>query len=159
MCVYAWAHINMNTYPYMHIHRHKSADKGVTTKNPPKIGELNCVTRTLLYVSFLSLLSCLQWFWWKALIPLPCCCVYICNMVPRSIIGSPTADHQIPWKGPLGNKSLTPEQNKSLTGVLLKAQVPYKPYIDTVCPRLTVCRGKRTWHKQKYIACGFIQNW
>lgn len=48
----------------------------------------------------------------------------------RSMIGSPTADHQVPWKGPLGNKSLTPEQSESLIGILLKAQVPYKPYVD-----------------------------
>lgn len=28
----------------------------------------------------LSLLFCLQWFQWKALIPFPCCCAYISNV-------------------------------------------------------------------------------
>lgn len=52
-------------HEYVPIHAytqtHKVQTKGSPQKkNPPKIGDLNCVTRTLLYVSFLSLLFCLQ---------------------------------------------------------------------------------------------------
>lgn len=71
----------------------------------------------------------------------PCSVYRVAWIHYRSIIGPPTADHKIPWKGLLRNKSLPPEYNESSTCVLLKAQVPYNPYTDTVSLRQIVSDG------------------
>lgn len=71
--------------------------------------------------------------------PFPLVCTTVTWVHFRSITGPPTVDLQIPWKGLLGSKSLTPEHNESSTGVPLKAQVPYKPSVYAVHLRLTVC--------------------